>query len=70
MIDQAVLLMQNMEESFEAKKAGALFVNLTAEYDTLWHRGHACKLLRLHSDKHMAQMILELVRNKSFPHHR
>ena len=34
-VDQSVLLMQNIENSFEAKKkAGAVFVNLAAAYDT------------------------------------
>ena len=66
-MDQVVLLTQNIEDSFEAKKkAGAVFVNLTAAYDTVWHRGLTCKLLRLLSDKHMVQMIMELVWNRSF----
>ena len=39
-VDQVVLLTQNIEDSFEAKKkAGAVFVNLTAAYDTFWNRG-------------------------------
>ena len=39
-VDQVVLLTQNIEDSFEAKKkAGAVFVDLTAGYDTFWHRG-------------------------------
>ena len=39
-VDQIVLLDQNIEDSFEAKKkAGAIFVNLTAAHDTVWHRG-------------------------------
>ena len=62
-----VLLTQNIEDSFEAKKkAGAVFINLTAAYDTVWHRGLTCKLLRLLPDKHMVKMIMELVRNRSF----
>ena len=33
-VDQVVLLIQNIEDSFEAKKkAGAVFVDLTAAYD-------------------------------------
>ena len=61
-VDQVVLLIQNIEDSFEAKnKAGAVFVNLTAAYDTVWHRGLACKLLRRLPDKHMVRMIMELV---------
>ena len=54
-------------DSFETKKkAGAVFVDLTAAYDTVWHRGLTCKPLRLLPDKHMAQMIMELIRNRSF----
>ena len=66
-VDQVVLLTQNIEDSFEAKKkAGAVFVDLTPPYDTVWHRGLTCKLLRLLPDKHMVRMIMELVRNRSF----
>ena len=43
------------------KKAGAVFINLTAAYDTVWHRGLTYKLLRLLPDKHMVKMIMELV---------
>ena len=58
---------QNIEDCFEAKKkAGAVFVDLTAAYDTVWHRGLTCKLLRLLPDKHMVCMIMELVQNRSF----
>ena len=64
---QVVLLTQNIKNSFEAKKkTGAVFVNLTAAYDTIWHRGLTCKLLRLLPDKHMVRMIMELVQNRSF----
>ena len=66
-VDQVVLLTQNIEDSFEAKKkAGVVFVNMTAAYDIVWHRGLTCKLLRLLPDKHMVKMIMELVRNRSF----
>ena len=43
-----------------------MFVDLTAVYDTVWHRGLTCKLLRLLSDKHMVSMIMKLVQNRSF----
>ena len=63
-VDQVVLLTQNIEDSFETKKkAGAVFIDLTAAYDTVWHRGLTCKLLRLLPDKHMVKMIMELVQN-------
>ena len=58
---QTVLLTQNIEDLFEAKKKDrAAFVNLTAAYDTVWYRGLTCKLLRLLPDKHIVQMIMEL----------
>ena len=65
-VDQVVLLTQNIEDSFEAKKTGAVCFNLTADYDTVWYRGLTYKLLRLLPDKHMVRMIMELVRNRSF----
>ena len=66
-VDQVVLLTQNIKDFFEAKKkAGALFVNLTAAYDTVWHRGLTCKLLRLLSDNHMVRMFMKLIQNRSF----
>ena len=66
-VDQVVLLTQNIKDSCEAKKkAGAVFMDLTAAYDTVWHRGLTCKLLRQIPDKHMVKMIMGLVRNRSF----
>ena len=66
-MDQTVLLTQNIEDLFEAKKkAGAVFVNLTTAFDTLWHLGLTCKLLRLLLNKHIVRMIMQLVRNRSF----
>ena len=66
-VDQTILLTQNIENSFEAKKkAGDVFVDLTAAYDTVWHRSLTCKLLRLLPDKHMIRMILELIQNRCF----
>ena len=61
------MLTQNIEDSFEAKKkAGAVFVDLTAVYDTVWLRGLTCEVLKLLPDKHMIEMIMKLVRNRSF----
>ena len=66
-VDQTVVLTQNIEDSFEAKKkAGAVFVHLIAVYDTVRHHGLTCKLLRLLPDKHIDRMISELVQNTSF----
>ena len=64
---QVTLLTQEIEDIFSArKKAGAVFVDLTAAYDTLWHCGITCKLLRLLPDRHMVHIIMEMVDNHSF----
>jgi len=66
-VDQVTLLAQDIEDSFSAeKKAGAVCVNLTAAYDTVWHHGLTCKLLRLLPDRHMVDMIMEMFGNHSF----
>jgi len=65
-VDQSPLLTQGIEDSFSAKKAGAVFSDLTAACDTVWHRGLTCKLLRLLPDRHMVHMIMEVVGNRSF----
>jgi len=50
-VDQFTLLTEDIEDSFSTKKkAGAVFVDLTAAYDTVWHRALTCKLLRLLPD--------------------
>jgi len=64
-VDQVTLLTQDIEDSFSAKKkAGVVFVDLTADYETVWHRGLTCKLLRFLLDRHMLHM--EMVSNRSF----
>ena len=69
-VDQVVLLTQNIEDSFEAKKkAGAVFVDLTAAYDTVWHRGLICKLLRLLPNKHSQNDHGACPKSKFYPYH-
>ena len=43
-----------------------MFVDLTAAYDSVWHRSLTCKLLQLLPDRHMVRMIIEMVGNRSF----
>ena len=58
---------QDIEDDFSAKKKSrAVFVDLTAAYDTVWHRGLTCKLLRLLPDRHIFHMIMEMVSNRNF----
>jgi len=64
-LDQVTLLTQDIEDSLSAtKKAGAVFVDLTAAYE--WHRGLAWKQLRLLPDRHMVHMIMDMYGNRSF----
>ena len=48
------------------KKASAVFVDLTAACDTIWHCSLTCKLLCLLPDRHMVRMIMGLVTSCSF----
>jgi len=65
--DQVILPTQDIEDSLLApKKAGAVFGNLAAAYDTVWHWDLTCKLLQLLPDGHMVRIIMEMVGNLSF----
>ena len=51
-VDQVTLLTQDIEDSFQNnEKAGVVFLDLTAAYDTVWHRGLHLKLLRIIPDR-------------------
>ena len=66
-VDQVTLLTQYIEDCFEAKEtAGAVLVDLTAAYDTVWHRGLTLNLLRMLPDRHIVHFIVELISNRSF----
>ena len=43
-----------------------MFLDLTAAYDTVWHRGLHMKLLRAIPDRHMVGFIMEMLPNRSF----
>ena len=65
--DQVTLLTQDLEDSFQTKaKAGVVLLDLTAAYDTVWHRGLHLKLLRTIPDRHMVNFIMEMLSNRSF----
>ena len=66
-VEQVVKLTEDIETAFEnRKKCGAVNVDLSAAYDTVWHRGLALKMLQLIPNKHMVQFIRELITNRSF----
>ena len=48
-------------------KAGAVLVDLTAAYDTVWHQGLILKLLRTIPDRHLVRFIATcILANRSF----
>ena len=66
-VDQVTLLTQDIEDSFQAnEKAGVVLLDLTAAYDTVWHRGLHLKLLKTIPDRHMVNFIMEMLSNRSF----
>ena len=69
-VDQVTLLTQDIEDSFQNnEKAGVVFLDLSAAYDTVWHRGLHLKLLRTIPDRHMVRFIMEMLSNRSFVVH-
>ena len=55
-VDQVTFLTQEIKDNYSAKKkAVAVFIHLTAVYDTVWHRGW-----------HMTSLITKRIRNRSF----
>ena len=62
-VDQVTLLTQYIEDSFQNnEKDGVVFMDLTAAYDTVWHRG-------IHLERHMVGFIMEMLSNRSFVVH-
>ena len=69
-VDQVTLLTQYIEDSIQNnEKDGVVFLDLTAAYDTLWHRGIHLKLLRITPERHMVGFIMEMLSNRSFVVH-
>ena len=61
------LLTEKIEEGFDRKKVvGAIFKDLTAAYDTIWHRGLRLKLQRHITSEKLTNFIMELLTNRSF----
>ena len=66
-IDQVALLTQKIEEGFDQKQIiGAVFLDLTAAYDTVWHRGLRLKLQRHITSEKLTNFIMETLASRSF----
>ena len=58
-LDQVALLTENIESAFSKNmKAGTFLVDLSAAYDTVWHRGLTLKLLQIIPSKDIVRMIM------------
>ena len=68
--DQVVSLTENIECAFGKKlKAGVVFVDLSAAYDTVWHRGLTLKFLRTLPSKKMVRVIMSMISQRRFHVH-
>jgi len=67
-VDQVTLLTQDIEDSFSAKRRPELCLSTSKQptTDIVWYCGLTCKLLQLLPDRHMIQMIMEMVGNRRF----
>ena len=65
--DQIVRLVNDIETAFQKKqKYGAVFIDLTAAFDTVWHRGLYLKLLKTLPDVKLVKFIMLLIQDRSF----
>ena len=65
--DQVVRLVHDIEAAFQKNhKFGTVFVDLTAAYDTVWHRGLYLKVLQTIPDVKLVKFIMLLVQDRSF----
>ena len=65
--DQVSRLVHDIESAFQRKdKFGTVLIDLTAAYDTVWHRGLYMKLLKLIPDVKLVKFIMLLLQNRAF----
>ena len=62
-------LLQTHRETQSEDERDTAATNLTAAYDTVWHRGLHLKLLQLIPDRHIVNFIMEMLRNRRFTLH-
>ena len=68
-VDQVTLITQDIEDTFHIReKAGVVLLDLSAAYDTVWHRSLHLKLLQTIPDRHMVNFIMGMMKNRSFTH--
>ena len=66
-IDQISRLVHDIETAFQRKeKFGVVYIDLTAAYDTVWHRGLYLKLLQCIPDVKLVKFMMLMLQNRSF----
>ena len=66
-VDQLARLINDIEAAFQRKeKFGLVLVDLTAAYDTVWHKGLYLKLLKIIPDVKLVRFIMLLVQDRTF----
>ena len=66
-IDQILRLVNDIESAFQKKeKVGVVYIDLTAAYDTVWHRGLYLKLLQMIPNVKLVKFVMLKLQNRSF----
>ncbi|KAG7502116.1 hypothetical protein JOB18_013919 [Solea senegalensis] len=66
-VDQIIHLLHDIEGAFQKKeKVGDVYIDLTAAYDTVWHRGLYLKLLQMIPDVQLVKFMTLMLQNRSF----
>ena len=69
-VDQVTLMTNNIKHFFDKKKkVGAVFVDISSAYDTVWHRRLTFKLLKTIPNKNIVKMIVEMISQRYFVLH-
>lgn len=65
--DQVLRLVNDIEAAFQKKEEyGAVFMDLNAAYDAVWHRGLYLKLLKTLPDVKVVRFLMVLIQDRSF----
>ena len=61
------VLTEDIEAGFQCKeKCEVVLIDLSAAYDTVWHRGLNIKLLKVIPDKSLVNFIMNMISSRSF----
>lgn len=65
--DQVLSLTNHIEQGFEKKlKTGAVFIDLTAAYDTIWKKGLMYKLMKIVPCRKLCDLLMNMLSDRRF----